>query len=219
MPAPSRRGRPPAATRDAQDSRRELLDAAAIEFAAHGYAGTTVERIARRASLSKGTFYWTFPRKEELFLALLEDRLDAPVRRVLEVMHHAPADEPTGARVGQGLAELFAQDPQIVRLLHEYWSAGVRDESHAHRYRRRHAALREALALALSARHSQTGVPLAIPAGELGEAFIALATGLGMAALIESGSIRPELFGEIASLVYDGMVHRAESEPDSSPLP
>lgn len=208
------RGRPPAATRDAQASRHELLDAAAVEFAAHGYAATTVERIVRRAGLSKGTFYWIFESKEELFMTLLEERLDAPARSVLDVMHHAPPSEPTAPSVSRGLADLFSRDPQMVCLLHEYWSAATRDEAHAARYLQRHAALREALALALTARHDQTGVPLAMPADELAEAFIALAFGLGMAALVEPDSIRAELFGEMASLIYDGMVRRAEDVPD-----
>ena len=195
--------------RDAAASRHELLDAAAVEFAAHGYTATTVERIVERAGLSKGTFYWTFQSKEDLFVALLEDRLDGPVRRVLQVLHHAPVGEPTGALVGSGLAELFAQDPQMVRLLHEYWSAATRDDRHAQRFRRRHADLRAALSAALTSRHDQTGVPLAVLADELAEAFIALATGLGMTALVTPGSVRAELFGEIASLIYDGMAYRA----------
>ena len=165
----------------------------------------------RRAGLSKGTFYWTFESKEDLFVALLEDRLDNPVRRLLEGMRNAPIAERTGNAVSQGLADLFSADPQIVRLLHEYWSAGIRDRSHATRYRRRHRALREALALALAARHEQTGVPLALPADELAEALIALAIGLGMAALLDRRSVRGELFGEIASLLYDGLAHRAEA--------
>jgi AcrR family transcriptional regulator len=209
MAVPTRRGRPPAAGREPEASRRELLDAAAAEFAAHGYAATAVDRIVRRAGLSKGTFYWNFDSKEDVFVALLEERLDAPIREVLEAMGQAPNGERVGPVVSHGLAELFAQDPQMVRLLHEYWSAAVRDDAHANRYRRRHAAMREALALGLAARHERTGVPMTIPAEELAEAFIALATGLGMAALMDSGSIRAGLFGEIASLVYDGMVHRA----------
>jgi AcrR family transcriptional regulator len=209
--ASTRRGRPPVATRGTESSRHELLDAAAVEFAAHGYAATTVDRVVRRAGLSKGTFYWNFGSKEALFVTLLEERLDAPARGVLEVMHRADPGAATGPSVSRGLADLFTRDPELVRLLHEYWSAATRDERHAVRYRRRHAALREAISLALGARHQQTGVPLAIPAEELADAFIALAIGLGMAALVEPGSIRAELFGEMASLVYDGMVRRAES--------
>ena len=204
-----RRGRPRSDARDADASRRELLEAAAIEFAANGYEATTVDRIVRRAGLSKGTFYWAFDSKEHLFVALLEERLDAPARAVIGVLDKTPSSEPVAPSISRGLADLFSADPQILRLLHEYWSAALRDEAHAARYQRRHGALRHALGSALAARHDQTGVPLTLPAGELAEAFIALAVGLGMSALVEPGSVREGLFGEIASLVYDGMVHAA----------
>jgi AcrR family transcriptional regulator len=200
------RGRP--AGRSPEASRRELLDAAAAEFAASGYAAASVDRIVRRAGLSKGTFYWNLDSKEAVFVALLSERLDRPVVDLLEVLRSAPPSAPTGRPVSVGLADLFSSDPSVVRLLHEYWSAAVRDPAHASRYRERHAALRAALASALAARHEDTGVPLTMPAEELAEAFIALALGLGMAALVAPGSVRPELFGDVASLVYDGMVQR-----------
>ena len=54
-----------------------------------------------------------------------------------------------------------------------------------------------------------------VPAEDLAEALIALAIGLGMAALLDRHSVRRELFGEIASLLYDGLAHRAERGPTS----
>jgi len=202
-------GRPPGDARDAEASRRELLEAAAVEFATHGYAAATVDAIASRAGLSKGTFYWTFDSKADAFVALLEDRLDAPARVVLEALDRTPPDSPTAPAISQGLADLFSNDLQMIRLLHEYWAAATRDEEHAARYRRRHEALRGALAAGLAHRHDETGVPMTMPAEELAEAFVALAVGLGMAALVSPDSIREGLFGDVASLVYDGMVLRA----------
>ena len=195
------------------DSRRELLDAAAAEFAASGYRATTVDRIAARAGLSKGTFYWAFEGKDDLFLTLLEERLDAPARRVIDTIGSAPPDAPTAPTVSAGLADLLAVDPQMIQLLHEYWAAATRDKKHARRYRLRHAALRTALAQALAMRHQKTGVSLTMPPEDLAEAFLALSAGLGMAAIVEPSSVRPDLFGEVAALIYDGMVLRSNGAP------
>jgi AcrR family transcriptional regulator len=205
-----RPGRPRRGTRAPGASRRELLDAAAAEFAAVGYDAASVERVIARAGLSKGTFYWAFTGKEELFLALLEERFDAPARAVVDVLRRTPPDQPTAPAISAGLTQLFTQDPEVIGLLHEYWAAAARDAGHAERYRQRHHALRTALAAALAERHEQTGVALTMPAEELAEAFLALAVGLGMAATVDPGSVRGVLFGEIASLVYDGMVLRAQ---------
>ncbi|MEU6981801.1 helix-turn-helix domain-containing protein [Streptomyces sp. NPDC046324] len=47
-----------------------LLDAAAGEFARHGYAGANLERIAVHVGMTKGALYAHFPSKEALAAAL-----------------------------------------------------------------------------------------------------------------------------------------------------
>lgn len=198
------RGRP--SGRDSGASRRELLDAAAAEFAALGYRGATVDSIVRRAGLSKGTFYWVFDSKDDAFRALLEERIDRPVRAIAELI--ASADAP-GVAAGDVLRGILRADREVLLLLHEYWIAAARDRRTARRYAARQRALRDTLARAFEVRHEADGVQLAIPAEDLAETFIALALGLSMDALVDRGSVSPDLFGEIASLIYDGMVHRA----------
>src|SRR5205807_7482848 len=58
-------------------NRARLLDAARDVFAGHGYHGATVEQIAEESGLSNGALYYNFGSKEELFLALLDDRMEA----------------------------------------------------------------------------------------------------------------------------------------------
>jgi AcrR family transcriptional regulator len=205
-----KRGRPRASERSAAETRAELLDAAAVVFAERGYRVATVNDIVRAAGLSKGTFYWHFGSKEELFAALLSERVDRPARELMEVTRAAPAGGATAPVVSHGLATLFRQQRGLVLLLHEYWSAAVRDERLRARYLERQSELRDALADALAARHARTGVPLVIPADDLATAFIALAEGLSLEALLDPGSVDEGLLGEILSLVYDGMAARAQ---------
>jgi AcrR family transcriptional regulator len=204
-----RAGRPRASERNAAETRAQLLDAAANVFAESGYRGATVDQIVAKAGLSKGTFYWHFESKEELFGALLEERIDSPARALMRITEAAPAESPTAPTVSQGLAALFEQERGLVLLLHEYWSAAVRDANVKARYVERQRALRDTLAHALEVRHRRTGVPLAIPAQALATAFIALAEGLSAEALIDPDSIEEGLFGAILSLVYDGLAARA----------
>jgi AcrR family transcriptional regulator len=62
---PARRPRP--------DSRQAILDAAAREFAAHGYSGAGVDRIARRAGVNKAMIYYHFASKSGLYQAILHE--------------------------------------------------------------------------------------------------------------------------------------------------
>jgi TetR/AcrR family transcriptional regulator len=81
---------PPAAT-----SRDRLLTAAAAEFAARGFAGASVDRIARAARVNKAMIYYHFASKAALYREILRDMFDAVARRVTETGRSAtdPADK------------------------------------------------------------------------------------------------------------------------------
>lgn len=55
-----------------EERRAEILDAAAAEFAASGYAAATTTAIHRRAGISSGTLFHYFPTKLDLVLGVLE---------------------------------------------------------------------------------------------------------------------------------------------------
>lgn len=57
--------------RPAKVSPDRILAAAAAEFAARGFAGARVDRIARRARVNKAMLYYHFGSKQELYRALL----------------------------------------------------------------------------------------------------------------------------------------------------
>lgn len=55
-------------------TRQRLIEVAAEELRAGGYRGTSLERVAERAGFSKGAVYSNFASKEELVLAVLDQR-------------------------------------------------------------------------------------------------------------------------------------------------
>jgi AcrR family transcriptional regulator len=61
--------------RQAEQTRRDIVDAARALFAVHGYAGTSVAAIARSAGVSVQTIYDSIGSKSAI-LGLLNDRLD-----------------------------------------------------------------------------------------------------------------------------------------------
>ena len=66
-------------------SRERLLDAAAVEFAARGFAGANVDRIARAARVNKAMIYYHFRSKAALYEEILADMFHAVHARVREV--------------------------------------------------------------------------------------------------------------------------------------
>jgi AcrR family transcriptional regulator len=68
------RGRPQA--RCDEETRAIIFDAARHEFAANGYAATSMDGVARRAGISTKTLYRLIPNKAALFEAMITDRID-----------------------------------------------------------------------------------------------------------------------------------------------
>jgi len=67
---------PNQATRIQKRNRRVILEAALQVFSAYGFRGSTIDRIAARAGLSKPNLLYYFPSKEAIYLAVLEDTLE-----------------------------------------------------------------------------------------------------------------------------------------------
>jgi AcrR family transcriptional regulator len=64
---------------------RSGLMATAIDcFARYGYAGTSIDRIARAAGVTKGALYYHFRDKEQLLFAAVKERVDAFEQHVLD---------------------------------------------------------------------------------------------------------------------------------------
>ncbi|WP_410604698.1 TetR family transcriptional regulator [Amycolatopsis sp. lyj-90] len=92
-----------------QASKRRLLDAGALEFAAHGVAGGRVDRVSALAKVSKAQLYAYYGSKEALFDAVLDDQ----VRGILDAAPLA-ADDLPGYAVR--LYDACVDRPQLVRL-------------------------------------------------------------------------------------------------------
>ncbi|HZR40801.1 MAG TPA: TetR/AcrR family transcriptional regulator [Ktedonobacteraceae bacterium] len=55
------------------DRRAELLNIAREIFAEKGFEATTISEIVARAGVAQGTFYWYFPSKNSLMVALAKE--------------------------------------------------------------------------------------------------------------------------------------------------
>src|SRR5438128_3077187 len=66
-----------------EPSRKPLLRAAVDCFARLGYQGTTIDRIARDAGVTKGAVYYHFRDKEQLLFEALKDHVCEFERQVL----------------------------------------------------------------------------------------------------------------------------------------
>jgi TetR/AcrR family transcriptional regulator len=82
-----------------------ILAAAAGEFAARGFAGARVDRIARRARVNKAMLYYHFRSKQALYDALLRRTFAEAAARVRAI---AAADLPPADKIDQVIAGIAA---------------------------------------------------------------------------------------------------------------
>jgi AcrR family transcriptional regulator len=95
MPAPVKRipAPRPAPRRPAPHTRERLLAAAAAEFAARGFAGAKVDRIASAARVNKAMIYYHFAGKAALYRAILREMFAAVAARVGDTAQSAADPE------------------------------------------------------------------------------------------------------------------------------
>jgi len=63
----------------------EILEAAFLEFSRNGYAMTTLDQIAERAGVTKGTIYVYFASKEQLFISMVRELMKATLDTVQDM--------------------------------------------------------------------------------------------------------------------------------------
>jgi AcrR family transcriptional regulator len=72
-----------------ENKRQKVLKAAASLFLQKGYAATTMDEIAARAGIAKGTVYLYFKDKTDLYASLLEERIGALLEELKAVAEPA----------------------------------------------------------------------------------------------------------------------------------
>jgi AcrR family transcriptional regulator len=212
----SRKGRLDQRTRAARaqggEPRDDLLAAALEVFARRGYQQAGVDEIAAAAGYSKGALYWHFSSKEELLMALVEERIDAPMREMVALLESAPPDRDMSVEASREFARRLDSQRDAVLLEREYWSLAIRDPELRARFAERQRELRDAMARALEARARHLGTPeLSMPAADVARMVMSIIGGLSVDELVEPGSVRPDLLGETLALIYAGLLARAAS--------
>lgn len=97
----------------AERSRAEILDAAALEFDAHGYAGARLDRIIDRTQLTKGAVYFHFRSKRDLAEALVSEKLGAWPVIVQEVADAGLSGVGAARETTRRVAEVLATDARV----------------------------------------------------------------------------------------------------------
>jgi AcrR family transcriptional regulator len=197
-----------------EDTREQVLAAAARVFARNGFHATSLEAISEEAGFSRGAVYYNFADKEELFLELLDRRCAERAQDLRSVFAESDEDVATTSRQAQLAAQhaldAMTGDPEWRALYLEFLAHAARDPAFRRRFARRTDEMRSALEEIVVERAGPFADALGMPPEQLAVVIDALGVGLwGHHMLHGPRAVPPELFSQAVALLVEGIAARA----------
>jgi AcrR family transcriptional regulator len=192
-----------------EETRQELIAAAATVFARRGFHGASLDQIAQEAGYTSGAIYWHFDNKDLLFLAVIEKFVEMRAGEFALVAHESDLDLPARAKVlaDQWMAR-FATDPEFVVLWLEFVVHAWRNPEMREAVAKASTVMRNSVSdfIDAQARHHKLDLPL--PAAQLGLVFRELGVGIAIAKLVSPDAISDETFGEFVQAYFENVPRR-----------
>jgi AcrR family transcriptional regulator len=170
-----------------------VLDAAWRVFADRGYVGSSLEAIADEAGFSKGVVYSQFGSKADLFLALLDRRIELRAAQNLAI---AQRHSGSGADALRDLLVAAGRDANVeggwARALVEFRAVATRDLALQRRYAEAHARTVAHLVTALEMIFAGAGATPDVPLRSIAQLILALGTGVTLERLTDRQALDGE---------------------------
>lgn len=112
-----------------EDRREQILESAITCFSKKGYHETTMDDIVVVAGLSKGSLYWHFKNKQELFTRLVETWFTEIEERVSEILTAGMPAKASLVAILESIQESAGARPELVRAMLEYYTMALRDDA------------------------------------------------------------------------------------------
>jgi AcrR family transcriptional regulator len=121
-----------------QQRRAQILSAAMACFARQGYHATSMDDVVRESGLSVGAIYTYFPSKEDLFLALSDERSDQTLAYLNDLFRRpGPMGDKTQEAVDYFFDMLSDDQLPIARMNIEFMAEAAKSERLKDRQQRR----------------------------------------------------------------------------------
>jgi AcrR family transcriptional regulator len=112
-----------------EERRRQIMEAALACFVRKGYHKTTMDDIVAECGLSKGTLYWYFENKDDLFVSLIKSYFFDVRQGTDAVLQQYPTASGKLRGLAQAFVEFFKVGGEYFSVLFEFWlQSALRDE-------------------------------------------------------------------------------------------
>jgi AcrR family transcriptional regulator len=188
-------------------TRSKLMQAASKVFSCKGMQQGSIDEVAEEAGYTKGAFYANFKSKEELFLAMLDERFEERIRATEEAFEGEDEFPPEQARhAAADFARASRGDEEGERLFLEFATYALQNEDFREELLTRFGTLRARLAKVYERRMETYGIkdPPA-PVESLVRMVIFMADGWALWRLLEPDQVNDELFESMVEIFTTGV--------------
>ncbi len=187
-----------------EQTRSHLLRAAAEVFSRRGYHGASLDEVAAEAGFSKGAVYSNFESKEDLFLALVNDRTE----QLVQDFGAAAEGHRTGAALIKALSDVYihlGSEDRGWALSTEFSLYALRNPELRKKLVTDNRAGRE-LVIELVEQHCrEAGVTPPLPAESIATIYIALFRGMWEQRALDPETVPDDLFASAIVFVRDAI--------------
>jgi AcrR family transcriptional regulator len=193
-------------------TRQRVLLAAGALFTERGFAKTSVEDIVARAGYTRGAFYSNFRDKDDVFFALMDERLEQRSTQVAEIL---ASGEP--ALVFEELRDWNRRaaddDPDArVALFAEFRAHALRDPAAREQLAARDQAVRAAYGRAIASQFSAAGVKPPADVDDLALIVQVLDTFVPLQRAVDPDGVREGFLFDALDLLFRASVALSEAD-------
>jgi AcrR family transcriptional regulator len=183
-------------------NRDRLLAAARRVFLSRGYHGSTLDAIAAEAGFSKGVVYSQFESKADLFLALLDERIDERAAENERVVRDAGGGAAAVAALLAHGGRRAQKESDWNLLLLEFRAQAAREPALNESYAKAHARTLDGITGLLTRLFAAAGVEPSRPPHVLATFVLALTSGAHLENLVAPQSLPVDAVVELVERAF-----------------
>ena len=187
-----------------------LMAAAGRIFSREGLQQASIDEVAEEAGYTKGAFYANFRSKEELFLAMLDERFAARLEQIERVLSSDDTLEGQTRRAGADFVDAMRADPEWERLFFEFAAYAARNPEFREELVTRYRSLRDAIAAALGGSKERHGGAPWMELDQVSLMLFVISNGFALEKLLEPEAVDDGLYGKMLLIFFTGLKALAE---------
>jgi AcrR family transcriptional regulator len=196
-----------------------LMTSAARVFTRRGLQQASIDEVAEDAGFTKGAFYANFKNKEELFLAMLDERFAERLEEIERVWAGEEDLETQARQAGTDFSDYLGADPEWQRLFFEFAAYAARNEDFREELVTRYRALRDRIAEIYRRRKSEMGIEPPISPEHVALMTFAMANGFALEKLLEPDAVPDDLYGTMLMIFFKGLGTLVEESDQAAAVP